>query len=40
MCTYCGRRYAGDDLNVDHIVPKSKGGKREWANVTTARRDM
>ena len=36
MCTYCGRRYASDDLNVDHIVPKSKGGKREWANVTTA----
>jgi hypothetical protein len=36
MCAYCGRRYAGDDLNVDHIVPKSKGGKREWANVTTA----
>ena len=36
MCTYCGRRYASDDLNVDHIVPKSKGGEREWANVTTA----
>jgi hypothetical protein len=35
-CTYCGRRYASDNLTIDHIVPKSKGGKREWANVTTA----
>ena len=35
-CTYCGRRYASDNLTIDHIVPKSKGGEREWKNVTTA----
>ena len=36
MCTYCGRRYASDDLTIDHIVPASKGGEWSWTNLTTA----
>jgi len=36
MCTYCGRRYASDDLTIDHIVPASKGGEWSWTNLTAA----
>ncbi len=33
-CQYCG--YAGDQLSVDHVVPRSRGGADSWENVTTA----
>ena len=32
-CQYCS---AGDDLTFDHILPRSKGGRTTWENVTTA----
>ncbi len=30
VCTYCGRK--GKRLTIDHIVPKSKGGKSTFEN--------
>lgn len=30
-CQYCGQ--AGDQLTIDHIVPRSRGGKTTWENV-------
>lgn len=35
-CMYCGRSYPLRQLTRDHIVPRSRGGKDEWTNVTTA----
>ncbi len=32
-CQYCGRRFAPRDLNLDHVVPLSRGGKSTWENV-------
>ena len=32
-CQYCGTR---NDLTLDHIVPKAKGGKSTWMNLITA----
>ncbi|MFD2532650.1 HNH endonuclease [Gracilimonas halophila] len=32
-CQYCGKR---SDLTIDHIIPKSRGGKDTWENLTTA----
>lgn len=32
-CQYCGRR---GDLTIDHIIPRSRGGKDTWDNVTAA----
>lgn len=32
-CQYCG---ATSELTFDHLVPRSKGGKTCWENVTTA----
>lgn len=33
-CQYCG--YAGDGLTLDHVVPRSRGGKEVWENMVSA----
>lgn len=33
-CQYCG--YTGDDLTLDHVVPRSRGGIDSWENIVTA----
>lgn len=35
-CTYCGISGNEAELEVDHIVPKSKGGSHHISNLTTA----
>lgn len=35
-CQYCGDEKRRPDLTVDHILPKSKGGKSSWTNIATA----
>jgi len=35
-CQYCGATPPRKDLTVDHILPRSRGGKTTWENVTTA----
>ncbi len=32
-CQYCGRKLARSELNLDHVVPRSQGGKTSWENV-------
>lgn len=32
-CQYCGTH---DDLTLDHVQPKSRGGRSSWDNLTTA----
>jgi len=36
MCQYCGKRFATEDLSVDHVIPRSRGGKSTWANCVLA----
>jgi 5-methylcytosine-specific restriction endonuclease McrA len=33
-CQYCGRRT--HDLTIDHVIPRSRGGKHVWDNLTSA----
>ncbi len=35
-CQYCGMRVSYKNLTVDHVVPKSRGGKTDWMNVVTS----
>ena len=35
-CAYCGKRFNKELLNLDHIIPRSRGGESTWLNVTTA----
>jgi len=32
-CQYCGRKRKRADLNLDHVVPRSQGGRTSWENV-------
>ncbi len=32
-CVYCGTH---DDLTLDHVMPKSRGGRTSWENLITA----
>jgi len=32
-CQYCGRRHRRAELNLDHVVPRSRGGSTSWDNV-------
>lgn len=35
-CCYCGRRFGTQELNLEHVLPRSRGGKTDWANIVTA----
>jgi 5-methylcytosine-specific restriction endonuclease McrA len=35
-CAYCGQTFDREKLTVDHVYPKSKGGKSTWDNLVTA----
>lgn len=35
-CQYCGKVFVQRDLNLDHVVPLSRGGRSEWTNVVAA----
>ena len=32
-CQYCGLRFSRTDLNLDHVIPRSRGGVSSWENV-------
>lgn len=32
-CQYCGRKLPRYELNLDHVIPRSKGGTSTWENV-------
>ncbi len=32
-CQYCGEKFSATELTIDHIIPKSSGGKTRWDNV-------
>ena len=35
-CQYCGRHAAERALNIDHVMPRSRGGRQSWENLVTA----
>jgi len=39
-CQYCGKQCRGDvameELSIDHVLPKSRGGKSSWENCVLA----
>ena len=32
-CQYCGVRGSHSELNLDHVIPRSQGGRTTWENV-------
>jgi 5-methylcytosine-specific restriction endonuclease McrA len=35
-CQYCGDLFKNHELTLDHVLPKSKGGRTNWENIVTA----
>ncbi len=35
-CQYCGKRFSSSELSLDHVVPRSMGGKSTWTNIVCA----
>jgi 5-methylcytosine-specific restriction endonuclease McrA len=35
-CQYCGTAFAETELNLDHVMPRDKGGKTTWENIVTS----
>ncbi|MFN0242292.1 MAG: HNH endonuclease [Planctomycetota bacterium] len=36
QCQYCGVRPGTSELSIDHVVPRSRGGKGSWENCVLA----
>ena len=32
-CQYCGKKFSKSDLSLDHVIPRSYGGKSTWENI-------
>lgn len=35
-CAYCNTKFPVEQLQLEHIIPKSKGGKSTWLNTTAS----
>ena len=35
-CCYCGKKLPTTELNLDHVMPKCRGGRTSWENIVTA----
>lgn len=35
-CQYCGEVFHTEELNLEHVVPRARGGKTTWENVVTS----
>ena len=36
LCQYCGKKFPTQELSLDHVVPRSHGGKTTWDNLVCA----
>ncbi len=36
QCQYCADTFSTNDLTLDHVIPRSSGGKTVWENSVTA----
>jgi 5-methylcytosine-specific restriction endonuclease McrA len=35
-CQYCAKSFDARELNLDHVLPRDKGGRTTWENVVTS----
>jgi 5-methylcytosine-specific restriction endonuclease McrA len=40
ICQYSGRKLSKNEGNVDHIIPRSRGGKTDWSNCVLTSREI
>ncbi len=35
-CQYCGKKHSTSELSLDHVIPRSRGGRATWNNIVCA----
>ena len=35
-CQYCGKALSKNSLTIDHVIPRTQGGKNKWDNTVTS----
>lgn len=40
VCQYTGRKLLPDEGNIDHVVPRSRGGATSWENCVLSHREI
>jgi hypothetical protein len=40
VCQYTGKKLRRDDISIDHVIPKSRGGTDTWGNLVTACKEI
>lgn len=35
-CQYCAKEFPEPELNLDHVMPRDKGGRMTWENIVTS----
>jgi len=35
-CQYCHKRFKPSELNLDHVIPRHRGGQTSWENIVTS----
>jgi 5-methylcytosine-specific restriction endonuclease McrA len=36
QCQFCGKKFPTSELSLDHVLPRSQGGKTTWENIVCA----
>lgn len=36
VCQYCGEQFPEQKLNLDHVIPRDRGGRTSWENIVTS----
>ena len=36
QCQYCGKKFPMPELSLDHVIPRSQGGRTTWENIVCA----
>ena len=36
MCAYCGEHFKSELLEMEHVLPESRGGQCTWTNIVSA----
>lgn len=39
-CQYSGEQLKPDEWNIDHVIPKARGGTDTWENMVTCKKDL
>lgn len=40
ICQYTGEKLSRSEMTVDHVVPRDRGGRDEWGNLVTAKKQL